>query len=242
MNNYKILILVVMSCIIHITSCDDNSTSIENTTVNVITDIDGNEYRIVEIGDQWWMAENLKVTRYNNGDSILNLTNAADWENSSTGSVCSYNNYGYTSNVYGRLYNWYAIEDTRKIAPSGWHIPSDSEWKKLEINLGMSPTEASQYGYRGTGIGGNLKSDGIQWASPNTGATDSVGFSALGSGLRIPNGSFVALLFSGIFWTSSEYEFNNSYAIYRGLHYDTSAINRSTDYKQYGFSIRCVKD
>jgi len=234
--------LVFMSFIILTNSCDDNSTSIENTPAKVITDIDGNEYKIIKIGDQWWMAENLKVIRYNNGDSILNLTNAEDWENSSSGSVCSYNNYGYTSDVYGRLYNWYAIEDSREIAPNGWHIPSDLEWIELEINLGMSPTEVSQYGYRGTEIGGKLKSDGIQWASPNAGATDSVGFSALGSGLRMPNGSFVALLFSGIFWTSSEYEFNNSYAIYRGLHYDTSAINRSTDYKQYGFSIRCVKD
>jgi len=240
MNNYKILI--VMSCIILITSCDENSTLIENTPDNVITDIDGNEYKIIKISDQWWMAENLKVTRYNNGDSILNLTNAEDWENSSSGSVCSYNNYGYTPDVYGRLYNWYAIEDSRKIAPNGWHIPSDSEWKELEINLGMSQSEVDENGYRGIGIGGKLKSDGIQWVSPNVGATDSVGFSALGSGLRVPNGSFVALLFSGIFWTSSEYEFYNSYAIYRGLYYDTSAIERSVDYKQYGFSIRCVKD
>lgn len=209
MNNYKILILVVMSCIIHITSCDENSTSIGNTPENIITDIDGNEYKIIKIGDQWWMAENLKVTRYNNGDSILNLTNAEDWENSGTGSVCSYNNFGYTANVYGRLYNWYAIKDSRKIAPNDWHIPSDSEWKKLETNLGMSPAEANQNGYRGIGIGGKLKSDGSQWVSPNIGATDSVGFSALGSGLRMPNGSFVALLFSGIFWTSSESKFNN---------------------------------
>jgi uncharacterized protein (TIGR02145 family) len=242
MNNHKILMIVVMSFIILINSCDDNSTSIENTPDNVINDIDGNKYKIIKIGDQWWMAENLKVTRYNNGDSILNLISAGDWENSSSGSVCSYGNYGYTTNVYGRLYNWYAIEDSRKIAPKGWHIPSDSEWKELEINLGMNQSEANENGYRGIGIGGKLKSDGIQWVSPNAGATDSVDFSALGSGLRMPNGSFAALLFSGLFWSSSESELDNSKAIFRELDNDTSAINRFAEYKQYGFSIRCVKD
>ncbi len=241
MNNHKILILIVLSCIVFITSCDENSTSIENNSDNIISDIDGNEYKIIKIGSQWWMAENLKVTRYNNGDSIPNLTNAEDWENSSNGSVCSYENYGYTSNVYGRLYNWYAIEDSRKIAPKGWHLPSDSEWKELEIILGMSPTEANENGYRGIDIGGKLKSE-YQWISPNIGATDSVGFSALGSGLRVSNGSFTGILFSGLFWTSSESEFDSNRAIYRLLHYDTSAIYRSAEYKQYGFSIRCVKD
>lgn len=242
MNSHKILMFVVMSFIILINSCDDNSTVVENTPDNVITDIDGNEYKIIKIGDQWWMAENLKVTHYNNGDSIPNLTKAEEWENSGSGSVCSYGNYGYTSNVYGRLYNWFAIEDTRKIAPQGWHIPTDSEWKQLEINLGMSQSEANQNGYRGIGIGGKLKSDGIQWVSPNVGATDSVGFAALGSGLRMTNGSFTALLFSGLFWTSSESEFDSNYAIYRELNSDTSAIYRSADYKQLGFSIRCIKD
>jgi uncharacterized protein (TIGR02145 family) len=242
MNNHKILILVVTSFIILINSCDDNSTSIKNTSDNVISDIDGNEYKIIKIGDQWWMAENLKVTRYNNGDSILNFTDSENWENSISGSVCSYDNKGYTANVYGRLYNWYAIEDSRKIAPEGWHIPSDAEWKELEINLGMSQSEASENGNRGIGIGGKLKSDGIQWVSPNVGATDSVGFSALGSGLRMPNGSFVALLYSGIFWTSNQYEFSDRYAMYRHLDTYNSTIHRSSDYKQYGFSIRCVKD
>jgi uncharacterized protein (TIGR02145 family) len=242
MNNHKILMLVVMSFIILINSCDDKSTPIENVPDNIITDIDGNEYKIIKIGNQWWMAENLKVTHYNNGDSLLNLTNTEDWENSRSGSFCSYGNYEYTSNVYGRLYNWFAIEDSRKIAPKGWHIPNDSEWKELEIELGMNPTEANGNGYRGVGIGGKLKSAGIQWVSPNVGATDSVGFSALGSGLRMSNGTFTAILFSGLFWTSSESEFNSNYAIYRELNSDTSAIYRSSDSKQLGFSIRCVKD
>ena len=241
MNNHRILIFVTMTLFLLIGSCKDNPTS-EKDNFEGITDIDGNEYNIIKIGNQWWMAENLKVTHYNNGDSIPSVTNNENWGNKMNGSTCSYENQGYAPNVYGRLYNWYAIKDSRNIAPKGWHIPTDSEWKEMEVYIGMKQSETNQNGYRGIGIGGKLKSDNIQWIRPNIGANDSVGFSAIGSGLRMSDGSFTALLYSALFWTSSASRVDSSKAIFRELDNNTSAINRAEEYKQYGFSVRCVKD
>ncbi|MFQ5629021.1 MAG: fibrobacter succinogenes major paralogous domain-containing protein [bacterium] len=111
---------------------------------SVVTDIDGNSYRAVKIGDQWWMAENLRVTRYRNGDAIPNITDNKAWSQLTTGALCNYDNDPEKAAIYGLLYTWYAVIDSRGIAPEGWHVPSDEEWKQLEISLGMSESEANK--------------------------------------------------------------------------------------------------
>ncbi len=213
-----------------------------NPNMGTVTDIDGNVYQTVKIGDQWWMAEDLKVTRYSNGDTIANVTSNTEWENLTTGAYCYYDNNSSYAADYGALYNWYAVNDSRNIAPAGWHSPTDEEWKELEMYLGMSQTDAENVGYRGTDEGDQLKESGIShWASPNEGATNSCGFTARPSGCRnINTGFFVSIGNYAYYWTATEYF---EYGAWRRiLAFDFSGVNRSNGYKHYGFSVRCVKD
>ena len=152
----------------------------------------------------------------------------------------NYNNdEGYVS-AYGRLYNWYAIVDNRNLAPEGWSIPGDSDWKQLEMYLGMSQAEADAVGWRGTDEGGKLKEAGtVHWNPPNTGATNVSGFTALPGGYRVNNGNFLNIGFYAYFWSSTE---NSSYTVWgRLLSSGTSATYRYADSKSAGFSVRCVK-
>jgi uncharacterized protein (TIGR02145 family) len=217
----------------------ESFTSLDPET-GTVTDIDGNVYRTITIGAQEWMVENLKVIHYRNGDAIPNVTDNMVWGGLSTGAYCEYeNNIGNVS-TYGRLYNWYSVADNRKIAPTGWHVPTDDEWKQLEIYLGM--TVADQTGWRGIDEGGKLKEMGtIHWSSPNTGATNEVGFMALPSGFRDYNdGTFSAVSLFTSFWSSEESE--SLYAWHRSLNFNTSVIYHGGGHKRYGYSIRCVKD
>ncbi|MBN2001545.1 fibrobacter succinogenes major paralogous domain-containing protein [candidate division KSB1 bacterium] len=206
-----------------------------------VIDIDGNVYQTVKIGDQCWMAENLKVTHYSNGDSIPNVINDSEWSNLSTGAYCNYNNDENNVTSYGRLYNWFAVDDSRNIAPAGWHVPSDAEWKELEMYLGMSQSDADGSYYRGTDEGGKLKETGTtHWISPNTGATNESGFSALPGGYRGDDGSYSYIGCFEYFWFISET--NSTEAWYRELLYNYSEIYRGMVYKVDGYSIRCVKN
>lgn len=219
------------------------------TLHDTITDIDGNTYRTVKIGNQWWMAENLKVTHYRNSDAIHNVANDSVWANLTTGAYCKFNNNERNATTYGRLYNWYAVNDSRNIAPSGWHVPSEAEWRELEMYLGMSQSEADTVGWRGTDEGGKLKETGTTyWHNPNTGATNESGFSALPGGKRSYNGhyyvnnigSYSNIGSCAVFWSSTE---NNSYARGRYLDIVHSKIYRSNGtYKNHGYSVRCVKN
>lgn len=221
-------------------------TIIANMTVDIavkrtLTDIDGNVYKTVKIGNQWWMAENLKVIRYRNGESIRNVTSNSEWRNLTTGAYCSYDNNEANVAIYGRVYNWFAVNDKRNIAPEGWHVPSDAEWKQLEIHLGMSSTEADRADWRGTDEGGKLKEAGFaHWISPNAGATNESGFSALPGGYRNYTGYSHVMGGSAYFWSSSEDD--TSSAWYRFLYHFYADIYRSYFSKECGFSVRCVKD
>ncbi len=219
----------------------------ENMTVDVtvnrtVTDIDGNTYRTVKIGDQWWMGENLKTTHYRNGDLIPNVTDDSEWIGLQTGAYSNYNNDTSHGAVYGRLYNWYAVDDSCCLAPEGWHVPSDEEWKQLEIYLGMSRSDADASGWRGTDEGGKLKETGTShWDTPNTGATDEVDFRALPGGSRDGyDGSDRDLGFGACFWSSSEYGIYAAWG--RSLYSYRSGVNRYYGYKLYGFSVRCLRD
>jgi uncharacterized protein (TIGR02145 family) len=206
-----------------------------------VTDIDGNIYQTKIIGTQEWMVENLKVTHYRNGEAIPNVTNGGIWAGLTTGAYCNYNNDVNNVATYGRLYNWYAVNDSRNIAPTGWHVPTDTEWKQLEMYLGMSQAEADATGYRGTDEGGKLKEAGFtHWTSPNTGATNESGFSALPGGVRNFVGGYGGM--GNYNYFSSSTEFNSYDAWHRNLNYNTSEVYRNYYGKKGGYSVRCVKD
>lgn len=225
---------------------DDNPTGPVNVTV---TDIDGNIYKTIKIGDQVWMAENLKVTHYRNGEVIPKVTDPGHWRFISTGAYCEYDNDSTNVDVYGRLYNWYTINDTNNIAPEGWHVPTDEEWKQLEMYLGMSQESADSTGNRGTDEGGQLKKeDTIYWNSPNTGATNSSGFSAIPGGSRIwnpivipPADYYGSLEYAAYFWSATEN--GSDMALVRRFSYSDSRVRRiNNNGKTSGLSVRCVKD
>ena len=209
--------------------------------IGTVTDFDGNVYRAIKIGDQWWMAENLKVTHYRNGDPIPHVTDDGEWSGLGTGAYCEYGNDPGNVETYGRLYNWYAVDDSRNIAPAGWHVPTDAEWKQLEMYLGMSQAEADAIGWRGTDEGGKLKEAGTtHWASPNEGATNESGFTALPGGYRLYDGSFYHMGYLAYFWCSSEYDSYEAWNHY--LNNGTSQVGRRNLVKRRGFSVRCVRD
>ncbi len=218
----------------------------EQLITGTVTDIDGNTYQTVKIGNQWWMAENLKVTHYNNGDNIPHVTNNNTWASLLTGAYCNYNNDINNVATYGRLYNWYAVDDSRNIAPAGWHVPTDDEWKQMEMYLGMSQASANAIGFRGTDEGGKMKTTGtIQggdglWNYPNVGATNSSGFSAFPGGFRKHDGTFYLMGGNAVLWSSTEYSSIDAW--YRVLYYSYSLVVRTNYYKQSGFSVRCVRD
>ncbi|MEA3437049.1 MAG: fibrobacter succinogenes major paralogous domain-containing protein [Thermodesulfobacteriota bacterium] len=213
----------------------------EKRETDTVTDIDGNAYLIIKIGEQWWMAENLKVTRYRNGDPIPNVTDENAWHNLKTGGYCSYDNDASKAEIYGYLYNWYAVKDPRGLAPEGWHVPSDNEWQTLVDYLG------------GNGVaGGKMKETGTaHWTSPNAGATNESGFSALPGGYR----SYCGVLGSfgrgcgddycdANFWSSTESSTEDGRygAWHRVLYCNALEVHREDVYKQYGNSVRCVRD
>jgi uncharacterized protein (TIGR02145 family) len=210
-------------------------------SIYMATDIDGNIYHTVTLGTQVWMADNLKVTHYRYGNAIPKATEGTTWASLTTGAFCEYNNDVGNAAAYGRLYNWYAVINSHSIAPAGWHMPSDAEWKQLEMYLGMSQAEADLIGWRGTDEGGKLKEGGYaHWNSPNTGATNESGFSGLPGGYRDYDGDYVHIGNVAYFWSATEdYTYH---PLVRALFYCYSEVGRYSYYKQSGFSVRCVKD
>ena len=229
------IILFVFSFI----GCSDDPVSSNNSTV---TDIDGNVYQTVTIGTHVWMAENLKVTHYRNGDPIPNVTDNTEWSGLSTGAYCDYDNDIGNVAVYGRLYNWYAVDSSANIAPEGWHVATEEEWQQLEVLIGISQATADSIGRHGTDEGGKLKeSDTTHWFSPNTGATNESGFTALPGGCRDnAPANFMALHICSFFWSSDEYDGDD--ALYRTMWYDESYLCCDPYDKGCGFSVRCVRD
>jgi len=242
-----IIVLVLLqaaSCIrddkhINQPDIDDPDNGIPSET---LTDIDGNVYKTVKIGGQIWMAEDLKVKHYRNGDIIPNVLDDDTWSDLAAGAWCTYNNDSDYFDTHGCLYNWYAAADSRGLAPAGWHVPSDEDWKQLEMHLGMSQSEADSIGWRGSDVGGKLKEAGTDhWDGPNTGAVNESGFTALAGGYRhYTGGGFRGMRLSHDYWTSLEYD--SDYAWARGMDYATSKILRAYAGKEYGFGVRLVKD
>ncbi len=222
---------------------------------NTVTDYDGNVYQTVVIGDQTWMAENLRVTHYPDGTEITYVGSDLGWENLDYADAAySYfdNNSSY-ADPHGALYTWGAVmyhesssdanpSGVQGVCPSGWHVPSDAEWIQLEVHLGMDPGEAATTGEsRGT-IAGKLKETGLDhWESPNTGATNATGFTAIGTGYRRwQDGDSWFLPKLAPFWTCTESYTDTGYSRY--IHFNITGISRYKDFKENGFAVRCVKD
>ena len=220
-------------------------TQFDFTVQRTVTDIDGNVCAAVKIGDQWWTQENLKSAHYRNGEDIPNVTDDSEWNGLSTGAWCGFNNEENNSDTYGYLYNWYAVNDSRNIAPLGWHVPTDDEWKELEITLGMNPSEADQNVWRGTDEGSKLAGRADLWEDGElvtSGAFGESGFTALPGGYRLKyEGWFVDLGGSAGFWSATE-EFDSPYAWCRELSSDYSKVSRNWPYKRRGYSVRLVGD
>ena len=199
-----------------------------------ISDQDGNIYKTVKIGEQTWMAENLRALHYLDGSPVQNVTDHDSWNILRNGAYCFYENDILYKDVYGALYNWYTVTDQRKICPAGWHVPSDDEWTILETTLG---------GSKNAGI--KIKEVGLRhWINPNIGASNLSGFSALPAGSRSfsVNDDFLGLRYYCMFWSTTEHHTFNDSAWYRSLITFESDMGRNYYLKRVGFSIRCLKD
>ena len=213
---------------------DMDSIIFYNPVSLTVTDIDGNLYKSIKIGNQIWMAENLKTIHYRNGDPISNITDDNAWASSSSGAYCWYNNDLANKDIYGALYNGYAVKDSRNIAPVGWHVATLDEWNTLINYLG------------GVSVaGGKMKETGTaHWDSPNSDATNESGFNALPGGCRAKStGAFQNKGIIGFYRTSTE-EFNSGYdnSWHIMLFNQNANITPSYSQKVYGYSVRCIKD
>ncbi|NTU98250.1 MAG: hypothetical protein HGA62_10620 [Chlorobiaceae bacterium] len=180
------------------------------------------------IGGHQWATENLAVDHYRNGDPIPEVRDPSEWSRLTTGAWCYFENRSENGVTYGKLYNWYAVNDPRGLAPAGWHVASDDEWAGMVAALGGEKA-----------AGAKLKSK-VLWKAPLVGSDNSSRFTALPGGYRSSNGTFSLLGKNGSFWTSTE---NNGYsAWYRDLYNSYSAVYRISSSKAQGFSVRCVKN
>jgi len=210
----------------------DIPTSSKTMTFNFVLckDNDGNNYTTVQIGTQVWMVENLKTIKYNDGTPIPLVTDSTAWSNLTTPGYCWYNNDTANKNAYGALYNWFTV-NTGILAPTGWHVPTDAEWTTLTTYLGGESI-----------AGGKLKETGLtHWRSPNAGATNESGFTALPGSHRDINGAFSAIGDDGYWWSVTEYG-STGKVWYRNMNYNYAGVVRVSNNKINGHSVRCVKD
>ena len=223
---------------------------------DTVTDIDGNTYKTIKIGEQEWMAQNLATTHFNDGKPIPLVTDNDDWSNLSSSAYCWYYNdddkyqqyYNITSfkEVYGALYTWRTVE-TGKLCPSGWHVSTDGEWKQLERYLGMDSISIDRTGGRGN-VGVKLKETGnSHWKEDmDIDATNESGFTALPGDKRGSDGTFYEIGFEGYWWTSTI--INEGYPAYIGPCYralgiyNSNMVHRRTSSSRNGYSVRCIKN
>ncbi|MCX6159147.1 MAG: fibrobacter succinogenes major paralogous domain-containing protein [Ignavibacteriae bacterium] len=196
-------------------------------SISQVTDIDGNVYKTVKIGNQEWMAENLNVEHYRNGDSILQVQDAKEWSILTTGAWCYYENNSENGKTNGKLYNLYAVNDSRGLAPEGWHIPNKAEFAQLSNYLGGDEI-----------AGGKLKSTTL-WYNPNTGATNESGFTIYPGGSRISNGDFNNIGKDVWFWS---WEGIGNDAFTRYLSYKDSTFYLRDYHKRDGLYVRFIRD
>ncbi len=201
-----------------------------STMFGAVADVDGNIYETVLIGDQWWMAENLKTAHFTDGSEIPNVTTNLAWNQLTTPAWCNYNNSVTNDSIYGKLYNWFTTVDSRNVCPTGWHVPTDAEWIILRDYLGA--------------IGQGVKMKTVNgWGLSNSLATNESGFSALPGGIFSNiDANFINAGYFGNFWSSTEYFLLTDNAWLRSMNYLNGNVTRVDYNKRNGISIRCIKD
>ncbi len=247
-------------------SCsDDGVTKPADIETGTVEDIDGNIYKTVVLGEQEWMAENLRTTRYADGTEIITGLSNIEWRNTEEGACAVYphdNVDGIVSEAgmaeaYGKLYNWYAVDDSRGLCPEGWHVPDDDEWKTLEDYL-LNAYDLTNYQNDVNGLGNALKScrqaDSPmggecstdmhpRWYPHNTHyGIDKFGFAGLPAGDRSHLGSFYYIGGYGWWWSSSTADHDNTLVWYRDLQHSSGRLNRHNTAKTFGYSVRCVRE
>jgi len=218
---YRVLLFTFL---ISAFSCQDS-----DKTPSKITDFDGNIYSVIKTGDQFWMGENLRTTHLNDGMAIPLVTDPESWMDLSSAGYCWYDNDGSNKEIYGALYNAYAI-DSGKLCPAGWHVPSKEEWQQLITFLGDTMV-----------VGSMLKEAGTDhWSQPNKGADNSSGFGATGAGIRYFEGTFSSMLDYSAIWSVTETNSGDQW--FMGLYYGNTTVTLDHRRKTYGFSVRCIMD
>ena len=229
-------------------SLDTSAQFNPNLTYGTVTDVDGNTYKTIQIGSQVWFAENLRTAKFNNGDSIPHVPDENEWKAIwNNGNPTSRPAWGILRNnpsnniPYGKLYNWYAVVDSRNICPSGWHVPTDAEYNVLISFLDSAYRPEGNNISQSEIAGGKMKSTGTQfWLSPNGGATNSSGYSALAGGSRTMFGSYGNSGNGGYWWTASDS--TSLYAWMRGLGWSGPEISKYINTKGSGNSVRCIQN
>jgi len=210
-------------------------------TENTVTDIDGNVYETVQIGNQLWISENLKVTHFNNGDEIPTGYSDLEWETIHDDAYSVYDDNPANTKIYGNLYNYYAVDDSRAICPENYHIPTDDEWYVLLEYLG------GDSGENWIIAGGKMKDVGTiedgdgRWYAPNEGANNESDFTAIPTGFRLNDGQYYESGYYGIFWSSTAEYYTDAFFMWYLLH-DESRLYRGLFDSQTGLSVRCLKD
>ncbi len=200
------------------------------TTTQAVLDYEGNVYHTVRLGTQTWMVENLQVSHFKDGSIIPFVMNASTWNGLSTAAYCHYNDDLTVAEIYGKLYNWYAVHDSRGIAPAGWHVASWAEWTALYDYLGGADL-----------AGGKLKESGfVHWQSPNTGATNETGFTALPAGERNDAGTYMQIGQVAYWWTSTE--ILSGWSGFMDMTSGSTVAQSNYTGQKAGFPVRCIKD
>jgi uncharacterized protein (TIGR02145 family) len=217
---------------------------------STVSDIDGNTYNTVLIGTQCWTKSNLKVTKYNDGTDIPEITGSQTWDNTVvTGARTVYNDDPINLTRYGYLYNWFAAKGIstggsiiyKNICPTGWHVPTDNEWESLIRFIDPAMTVHTSGGTESSTAGKKLKSSSTLWQTDPNPGTDDFGFSALPGGRRLQSGSdFSEVEQRAYFWSTDL--FTNGRGFTRVLYYNFSSVNKDNYEKETGRSIRCIKD
>jgi uncharacterized protein (TIGR02145 family) len=218
MKNVFLVIMVVL-----IVGCSKDSAEAPPTNISTITDIEGNVYNVVVIGNQTWMKSNLNVSKYQDGTTIPEEKNPVKWAALTTGAWCYYDNNPENGKLYGKLYNWYAVNDKRGLAPTGTSIPTDAEWTTLTNFIGSEAGEKMKH---------------VDWSSDPKVANSS-GFTALPGGICISNGGFYFIGEYGYWWSATSADAATAWN--RSLGYNSSIACRSYDDKNYGLAVRCIK-
>jgi uncharacterized protein (TIGR02145 family) len=221
--------------------CDNPENFNPNLEYGSVTDVEGKAYKTIQIGIQEWMAENLSVKKFSNGDEIVNVVNDSVWSNSNQAAWCYYANDSVSVCPYGLLYNWAVVNDSRNVCPVGWHVPTTIDWLIMLLELDPDSQGNCTGCYYSTSAGGPLKSQGYYfWSPPNANATNSTGFSGLPGGYRFQTAVFISRNLYAYYWTANVNGSNNPY--YTRLNYQNNNAEQGTGNVRQGMSIRCVRN